>query len=409
MRFVGRFNQDANPVTNEGLFYIFQGFSHDGNYFYSFFYPVSTAVLAESVDEIPAEEMDRFKQDADAYMAERIQTLNALAPADWDANLETLDSLVSSLSYVSTFDQPKPQPPQGPSLVNVKWQWSRFVDPLNAFDVPNSENYWLVFAADGSFGFQADCNSGSGSYTADGGSISMSVGVITQAICGDDSLSDQFVKNLGNGATYIFNGSQLVLDLKADGGQMIFINAGGGVTPPKPGEGTPIATTTEPVNVRTGPGSNYPTHGTAPIGSVFELIGVSPDGDWWVVKVTTDISKDGTGWIAARYTETSGDTTNLPVVQPPPIDGIEPPEPPAGTPTATALEPVNIRSGPGKEYESYGVASIGDTAEIIGKSFDGSYWVIKISTDLAPDGRGWVLAAYVKAENAENVPVIDTP
>ena len=60
-------------------------------------------------------------------------------------------------------------------------------------------------------------------------------------------------------------------------------------------------------------------------------------------------------------------------------------------------------------YDSYGVASIGDTAEIIGKSADGSYWVIKISTDIAPDGRGWVMATYVEAENAENLPVIEAP
>ena len=157
-----------------------------------------------------------------------------------------------------------------------------------------------------------------------------------------------------------------------------------------------------------GPGTQYPTHGTAPIGSVFEVAGVSPDGEWWVVKVSTDISKDGTGWIAARYTESSGEI-DVPVVQPPPLEGVQPPSPGEGTPTATALEPVNIRSGPGKDYESYGVASIGDTAEIIGKSADGSYWVIKISTDIAPDGRGWVIAAYVKAENAENVPVIEAP
>ena len=66
------------------------------------------------------------------------------------------------------------------------------------------------------------------------------------------------------------------------------------------------------------------------------------------------------------------------------------------TPMATALEPINVRSGPGKAYESYGVASIGDTAEIIGVSADGSYWVVKISTDIAPDGRGWVPAARTR-------------
>jgi heat shock protein HslJ/uncharacterized protein YraI len=408
VRFVGRFNQDPNPVTNEGLFYIFQGFSHDGNYLFSFFYPVETGVLPNSVAEVTEDERNRLNQDNTAYMTERAQMLNGLAPADWLPSLETLDSLVASLSYVSVFDQPKPQPPQGPSLTNVKWEWTRMVTPVDAMDIANPGQYWLIFGTNGTFNFQADCNMGNGSYTADGGSISMSVTTITQALCGEGSLSDQFVENLGYVGTYTFSGSQLILDLMADGGQMIFRNAGGGVTPPQPGEGAPTVTTTEPVNIRMGPGTQYPTYGTAPIGSLFEVVGVSPDGEWWVVKVSTELSSDGTGWIAARYTEASGDI-DVPVVQPPPLEGVQPPAPGEGVPTATALEPVNIRSGPGKEYESYGVASIGDTAEIIGKSVDGNYWVIKISTDIAPDGSGWVIAAYVKAENAENVPVIEAP
>jgi len=279
-----------------------------------------------------------------------------------------------------------------PSLTNVKWEWVRFTDPVDAFDIPDPSQYWLVFATDGTFNFQADCNSGNGTYTADSGSISMEVTTMTQALCGDESLSDKFIQNLGFVATYMFNGSQLLLDLMADGGQMHFRNAGGGITPPQPGEGAHTATALEPINVRMGPGTQYPTYGVAPIGSVFEITGVSQDGEWWVVKLPTELSNTGDGWIAARYTETSGDTSNLPVVEAPPLDGLEPPEPAPGTPMATALEPINVRSGPGKEYESYGVASAGDTAEIIGKSADGGYWVVVISTDTAPDGRGWVIA-----------------
>jgi len=412
VRFVGRFNQDPNPVTNEGLFYIFQGFSHDGNYFYSFFYPVTTGVLPNTAAEVSEDEMNRLTEDATAYMVERAQALNGLAPADWEPSLETLDSLVASLAYVSVFDQPvdpTPEPPSQPSLTNVKWEWVRFTDPVQAFDISDPSQYWLVFGADGTFNFQADCNTGTGSYQADSSSISMEVTTMTQALCGDESLSDKFIQNLGFVANYLFNGSQLILEMMADGGQMHFQNAGGGVTPPKPGEGASTATALEPINVRMGPGTQYPTYGAAPIGSVFEITGVSQDGEWWVVKMPTDISKTGDGWIAARYTETAGDTTNLPVVEAPPLDGIEPPEPAPGTPMATALEPINVRSGPGKEYESYGVASVGDTAEIIGVSTDGSYWVVSISTDIAPDGRGWVPAAYVKAENADNVPVIEAP
>ena len=319
VRFLGRFNQDANPVTNEGLFYVFQGFSYDGNYFYSFFYPVSTAVLANSVDEIPTDEMDRFKQDAAAYIEERTQALNGLAPVDWEPSLETLDSLVSSLNYVSVFDQPTATPTQpdyDSRLVNITWQWTQFTDPNNQTVIPDPENYALVFLADGRFNIIADCNSGSGSYTADGSSITISIGALTQAACGEESLSDQFMQYLGYVVTYVFDNGRLVLNMKADAGNLIFQNAGTVVSPP---------------------------------------------------------------------------------------------DPDAGTPTATALEPINVRSGPGKEYDSYGVAPIGSTAEIIGKSEDGKYWVIKLSTEIALDGQGWVIATYVKAENAENVPVFPAP
>ena len=254
-------------------------------------------------------------------MGERTETLNNLAPADWEPSLETLDSLVSSLNYVSVHDQPPPTatltpPDYDTRLVNITWQWSQFTDPVSEMMIPDPENYELVFLADGTFNVVADCNRGSGSYTADGSSITLSLGAITQATCGDDSLSDKFLSYLGDVATYVFDNGRLVLNLKADGGNLIFNNAG---------------------------------------------------------------------------------------------TVVQPRDPEAGTPTATALEPINVRTGPGKEYESLGVASIGEIAEIIGKSEDGKYWVVKLSTEISPDGRGWVLATYVKAENAENVPVIPAP
>ena len=45
-RFVGRWAQDANPVTNQGLRYVYQGFTNDGVYLVSFWWPESTPALA---------------------------------------------------------------------------------------------------------------------------------------------------------------------------------------------------------------------------------------------------------------------------------------------------------------------------------------------------------------------------
>jgi hypothetical protein len=56
VRFVGRFVQDPNPVTNQGLRYVFQGLSDDGQYLVACFYPVTTQQLPQSAQDVPAEE-----------------------------------------------------------------------------------------------------------------------------------------------------------------------------------------------------------------------------------------------------------------------------------------------------------------------------------------------------------------
>ena len=95
-----------------------------------------------------------------------------------------------------------------------------------------------------------------------------------------------------------------------------------------------------------------------------------------------------------------------------------PTQPPADTPPpAVTQRPkatvksanLNVRSGPGNSYTSYGVVSPGATAPIIGKSEDGTWWVVAISTSVAPNGQGWVSAAYIDAYNTQNVPVIPAP
>jgi heat shock protein HslJ len=100
MRFVGRFSQGPNPVTNEGLRYIYQGYAGDANqYIVAFFYPVSTTALPDSAGEVPASDMDRLNADPSAYMQEQAETLNGLAGTDWQPNLSVLDAVVASLNF----------------------------------------------------------------------------------------------------------------------------------------------------------------------------------------------------------------------------------------------------------------------------------------------------------------------
>ncbi len=83
------------------------------------------------------------------------------------------------------------------------------------------------------------------------------------------------------------------------------------------------------------------------------------------------------------------------------------PTPAPGVPSVTATANVNIRSGPSTEYPKIGVLQEGQTAEVLGVSPDGGWWVIKIPE--AANGQGWVSGQYVTAQNVENVPVVQPP
>ncbi|MEA3327670.1 MAG: SH3 domain-containing protein [Chloroflexota bacterium] len=173
--------------------------------------------------------------------------------------------------------------------------------------------------------------------------------------------------------------------------------------------GVPIATALEAVHVRSGPGTQFPSYGVAAKGASAEVIGVSDDGGWWVVNLPVDIAPDGQGWASAEYVQVEGGE-DMPVIPPPPMPPIEDiPTPPAGTPTATALDYINVRSGPGVQYPVHFVAAKGATGEVLGVSEDQAWWVIKLSTDLVSEEQGWVSAEWVSTTDTDDVPVIPAP
>ena len=107
--------------------------------------------------------------------------------------------------------------------------------------------------------------------------------------------------------------------------------------PPTPEPGNPTATVTSRagVNVRTGPGFEYPVIGVAPFSSVLEVVGVSQDGTWWVVNVPSSLNSQG--WVAGEYVRVeNGD--NVLVIPPPPV----PTSPVPPTPTATPAPDINF-------------------------------------------------------------------
>ena len=69
------------------------------------------------------------------------------------------------------------------------------------------------------------------------------------------------------------------------------------VAVPEPEPNVPTGRVTAPngVNVRTGPGTNFPILGTAPFGTEGEIIGRSADDRWWVAAVPVGAGRHGLG------------------------------------------------------------------------------------------------------------------
>lgn len=180
---------------------------------------------------------------------------------------------------------------------------------------------------------------------------------------------------------------------------------------PPPASGVPTVTTITWVNVRSGPGLQFPIYFVAPPGSTAEAVGISVDGQWYAIKVPTTVSGTGTAWVAADYVIPQN-TAGLSIMTAPlPPPGVEFPPPEAQVPTVTNFEPLNVRAGPGNQFPSYGVAPRGSTAPVIGISEDGQWYVVVVPTSVAPDGTGWVNANYVVLDNPSGVdiPVISSP
>jgi len=113
-------------------------------------------------------------------------------------------------------------------LVGPEWAWQgTLLNDDTAFIPSDPTRYTLMFTSDGAVGVRADCNSGNGPYTVSGNQISIQILVMTSAFCPPPSLSNDFLQQLGQVATFFISDGQLVLEFPADGGAMRFTPVGG--------------------------------------------------------------------------------------------------------------------------------------------------------------------------------------
>lgn len=340
-RFVARWSQGPNPVTNQGLRYVYQGFTNDGRYLVSFFYPVVSPTLPRTAGDVAPDVMDQVNSNPATYMAAQNEMLNALTPEDWEPVLTTLDALVGSL-------QIEAMPRAG-----VEGRiWQPVAEELDGEDIAfeqDTVNYLVAYLpageTNGVMRFRADCNTGQMGYELrDGGMIGgylAQPGPMTLAFCGENSLDQRFIGALGAAQNYRVRpgGMEMELAMPAGGPTYVFRNIGVEAPAPEPTPVPPVEIATpEPqapygvviapagVNVRTGPSSAYPILGAANFGVEGAIIGRSADGLWWVTPVQS--APNGQGWVSADFVQ-AFNAENVPVIDAPPL--------PTPAPTATPL------------------------------------------------------------------------
>ena len=181
------------------------------------------------------------------------------------------------------------------------------------------------------------CNNFFAGYTLDGSSLTFDQAGSTMMACEEAAMAFEqaFLASLADVASYTIVGDRLHL-FAADGGLLLSavpeVPADAAAdTNPDPvdvaAKAAPVDLDTAQdqaasgvvlaplgVNVRLGPGTDFPILGIAPEGTQGEIVGKSEDGAWWAVSVPSAPNEQG--WVAAAYVEATN-ADSVPVVATP--------------------------------------------------------------------------------------------
>jgi len=148
------------------------------------------------------------------------------------------------------------------------------------------------------------------------------------------------------------------------------------------------------LNVRAEPSTASEVLGIIAANQTVQIVGQDPGGNWW--QIIYETSADGKGWVTSQYVETA----TRPEV---PVIGGEGASPNSGN-SAVVIQQLNIRSGPGTSFDSLGILNANDVVSLTGKNRDGTWLQIEFAA--GPDGKGWVNAAFVKADTLDVLPIV---
>ncbi len=145
------------------------------------------------------------------------------------------------------------------------------------------------------------------------------------------------------------------------------------------------------LNIRSGPGANYTVVATVPGGTELDIIASTPDRIWFQVQ-----GAFGTGWVNSEFVIFRGVFDNVRILRYSDVSGE------SARAEVIVSSPVNVYMGRGVDSGVLGIAPLGLTLPVIGRTLDGSW--LQVQTALGP---GWVLASTVTLRgNIAQVPVV---
>jgi uncharacterized protein YraI len=166
--------------------------------------------------------------------------------------------------------------------------------------------------------------------------------------------------------------------------------------PSQPTAGIVDGITSTQVNVRLEPSTASNVLGTIPADMRVEITGKDPGGNWWQIVYPHPEAVDGKGWVTAQY-------ITMPTIADVPVVGGAQANPESGN-VAVVQQQINVRSGPGTDFNSLGTLNPQDVVSLTGKDPNGAWLQIDFPT--GPEGKGWVNAAFVQAQGTEYLPII---
>jgi hypothetical protein len=95
VRYITYYSQDVAEITNQNIFYTYQGLTADRKYYVSFVFPVSVSVLPDQ--DNPELDQEVFANTYNDYLAKTSESLNEVSAKDYTPNLTVLDAMIESL------------------------------------------------------------------------------------------------------------------------------------------------------------------------------------------------------------------------------------------------------------------------------------------------------------------------